>query len=319
MDTVRGGPVNRQFPLRTGPARSPGNLPVARFFFASPRDGAVCTDRAMPLAYWVHNLDPYLVRFTEGIGIRYYGLAYLLGFVTAGGLLFLYHRRGHSPIGLTAITDLMTAIVFGVLLGGRLGYFVLYQFDSFLADPLGIFRVWEGGMASHGGFVGVILALWWWSRRQHLPLLVVGDLVVTTVPAGLLFGRIANFINGELVGRLATVPWAVIFPDNEIDRGFRAALPRHPSQLYQAGLEGAVLLAYLQWRFWRNPGARMHPGRLSGEFLIGYAVLRAIGEQFREPDASLLCGLSRGTFYSIFLAVAGVYLIARSLAPTAER
>lgn len=262
--------------------------------------------------HWVHNLSPFLIEFSDGIGIRYYGLSYLLGFVTAGALLVLYHRRGRSPYDVGPVTDLMTAIVFGVLLGGRLGYFFLYQFDSLRTDPLGIFRVWDGGMASHGGFVGVVVALWWWSRRHRANLLRVADLVVTTVPAGLLFGRIANFINGELVGRVSLVPWAVIFPHNEFDRGLLRAFPRHPSQLYQAALEGALLLAYLQWRFWRHPSAAAQPGRLSGEFLVGYALLRTIGELYREPDASLLFGLSRGTFYSIFLVVAGAYLIARS-------
>lgn len=266
----------------------------------------------MPLAFWVHNLDPFLIKFSENFGIRYYGLAYLAGFLAAAGLLLWYHRRGRSPFGLNAVTDLITAIVIGVLLGGRLGYFLLYQLDTFRADPLGILRVWEGGMASHGGFVGVVLALWWWSRRHQVSLLQVGDLIVTTAPVGLLFGRIANFINGELVGKITQVPWAVLFPHNEIDRHLQRPFPRHPSQLYQAALEGALLLAYMQWRFWRSPAARENPGQLSGEFFIGYAIVRMIGELFREPDAPLLFGLSRGTFYSFFLIGAGVYLIVRS-------
>ena len=266
----------------------------------------------MPLAYWVHDLDPFFIRFTDTIGIRYYGLAYLAGFLAATGLLLLYHRQGRSPLGFNLLTDLMTAIVFGVLLGGRLGYFLLYQPGALWADPLAIFRVWEGGMASHGGFIGVLGAIWWWARRHQIPMLQVSDLIVTTAPVGLLFGRIANFINGELVGKLTTVPWAVIFPDNEIDRGLRQALPRHPSQPYQAALEGALLLAYLQWRFWRSDTAPRQPGRLSGEFLIAYAVVRIFGEQFREPDASLFFDLSRGTFYSLFMAIAGVALIARA-------
>lgn len=268
----------------------------------------------MSNAYWVHDLSPFLIKFSDEIGIRYYGLAYLLGFVAATGLLVLYHRRGRSPFGFSAITDLMTAIVFGVLLGGRLGYFLLYQPGSLWSDPLAVLRVWDGGMASHGGFVGVLVALWWWSRRNRAGLLTISDLVVTTVPAGLLFGRIANFINGELVGRVTTVSWAVIFPGNEFDRGMLRAFPRHPSQLYQAALEGALLLALLQWRFWRSD-AGQQPGRLSGEFLCGYAAFRAIGEHFREPDAALILGLSRGTFYSIFLALAGAWLIARSRRP----
>ncbi|MFM8334371.1 MAG: prolipoprotein diacylglyceryl transferase [Opitutaceae bacterium] len=266
----------------------------------------------MPPAFWVHNLDPFLVRFGENVGIRYYGVAYLLGFASAAALLLLYHRRGRSALNFNGITDLITVIVFGVLLGGRAGYFLLYQPGTLLADPAAFFRVWEGGMASHGGFVGVLVALWWWSRRRGLPLLPVADLIVTVAPAGLFFGRIANFINGELVGRPTQVPWAVIFPHNEFDRLLSSPFPRHPSQLYQAALEGLMLLAYLQWRFWRSDTARTRPGALSGEFLIGYAIVRVIGEQFREPDAPLLLGLTRGTFYSLFLVVASVALIRRA-------
>jgi phosphatidylglycerol:prolipoprotein diacylglycerol transferase len=207
----------------------------------------------------------------------------------------------------------MTWMVIGTLVGGRLGYFFLYQTSSLATDPLVLLRVWEGGMASHGGFVGVVLAMAWWARRQKTSLLQVSDRVVTTVPAGFLFGRIANFINGELVGRVATVKWAVIFPHNEFDRGMRQALPRHPSQLYAAALEGALLLAYMQWRLWRSDAARTQPGRLSGEYLIGYGIVRMFGEQFREPDASLILGVSRGTFYSVFLVLAGAALVGRAV------
>jgi phosphatidylglycerol:prolipoprotein diacylglycerol transferase len=281
------------------------------FRIASPRPPAVIGGVSPP-DYWVHNLDPFFIRFSENFGIRYYGLAYLAGFAAALALLHRYWKAGRSPHNLNAVGDLVTALVIGVLVGGRLGYFLLYQLGSLGRDPFVLFRVWEGGMASHGGMAGVLVALWWWCRRRRLPLLPVADLVVSVAPAGLFFGRIANFINGELVGKMTTVKWAVIFPHNEIDRGLLAAMPRHPSQLYQAGLEGLLLLAYLQWRFWRSAVARTHPGHLSGEFLIGYAVLRAVGEIFREPDAPLLFGLSRGTFYSAFLVVAGVWLIARS-------
>jgi phosphatidylglycerol:prolipoprotein diacylglycerol transferase len=263
----------------------------------------------MPLAYWVHDFRPFLVQFSGNFGIRYYGLAYLAGFVAAGGLLYYYHRRGRSPFDFNAISDLMTYIVVGVLIGGRLGYFLLYRFDTLQTDPLELLRVWEGGMASHGGFVGVLGALWWWARRRRVPVLAVSDLVVTTAPAGLFFGRIANFINGELYGKITSVPWAGIFPQSAAP-GMPVALipPRHPSQLYQAGLEGLLLFAYLQWRFWRG-GARLPPGRLSGEFLLAYAVVRMIGEVFREPDAALIFGVSRGTFYSVFLIAAGAALI----------
>jgi phosphatidylglycerol:prolipoprotein diacylglycerol transferase len=258
----------------------------------------------MPLAYWTHDLSPFLVRFGENFGIRWYGLAYLAGFVGAGWLLRAYHRTGRSTIDSNAILDLMTALVAGVIVGGRLGYFLLYQPDAFVHDPLILFRVWEGGMASHGGFVGVTLAMWWFTRRRPESLLQVADLVVTTVPIGLFCGRVANFINGELWGKVSVVSWAVIFPASP-----HPLMSRHPSQLYEAGLEGLLLFAFIQWRFWKTDVAKIQPGRLSGEFLIAYALARAIGEVFREPDAGLILGLSRGTFYSIFLIAGGAGLI----------
>jgi phosphatidylglycerol:prolipoprotein diacylglycerol transferase len=204
--------------------------------------------------------------------------------------------------------------VAGVLIGGRLGYFLLYDFDLLRSNPLVLLRVWEGGMASHGGFIGGVLAVWWFARRSGLPFLHLGDVVATTVPVGLLAGRIANFINGELWGKVTTVSWAVIFP-RSAPEGTPMALipPRHPSQLYQAALEGGLLLGFIQWRFWKSDVVRAQPGRLSGEFLVAYAVLRIIGEIFREPDAPLILGLSRGTFYSLLLVLAGVALIIRGL------
>lgn len=258
----------------------------------------------MTLAYWTHDLSPFLLRFGENLGIRWYGLAYLAGFVGAGWLLRRYCRAGRSTLDQNAIFDLMTALVAGVIVGGRLGYFLFYQPASLFRDPLILVRVWEGGMASHGGFIGVTVALWWFTRKRAEGMLQVGDLVATTVPVGLFFGRVANFINGELWGKVAAVPWAVIFQDTG-----GGALPRHPSQLYEAALEGLVLFAFVQWRFWQSTVARDQPGRLAGEFLIAYSVARAVCEIFREPDAGLILGLNRGTFYSGFLVAGGVALI----------
>jgi phosphatidylglycerol:prolipoprotein diacylglycerol transferase len=267
----------------------------------------------MPFAYWVHDLSPFLIQFSENFGIRYYGLAYLAGFVAAAWFLHRYWKAGRSPFALNAITDLMTYIIVGTLAGGRLGYFLLYQLDSLRTDPLMLFRVWEGGMASHGGFVGVVLAMWLWARKQKTTLFRVSDLIATVTPIGLLFGRVANFINGELYGKVTTVAWAVIFPQSAPPGTPIAEIPpRHASQLYEAALEGALLLAFVQWRFWRSEVTQTTPGRLSGEFLIAYSVARVLGELFREPDASLLFGVSRGIFYSIFLVIAGVVIIARA-------
>lgn len=269
----------------------------------------------MLLAYYVHEMSPFLGPHWGNFGIRYYGLAYVFGFLAAAWLLMRYARAGRSQLPATAVADFMLAIVIGVMLGGRLGSFLFYHPQQLWRDPLSFFRIWEGGMASHGGFIGVTLALWWSARREKIAFTHLADLVASAAPIGLLLGRIANFINGELVGKATTVSWAIIFPNNEIDRALRqAAVPRHPSQLYEAALEGALLLAYVQWRFWRSEVVRTQPGRLCGEFLIGYAIVRMICEVFREPDhdVSLIFGLSRGTFYSVFLIVGGLGLIWRA-------
>ena len=266
------------------------------------------------LAYWVHDWSPFLYRFTENFGIRYYGLAYLAGFAAGWWLLVRYAKKGLTPTNAEQIGDLMTALVVGVLVGGRLGYFVFYQPDTIWRDPVTLLRVWDGGMASHGGFIGVAIALWWCGRSFRLPWRHLGDLVVSVAPAGIFFGRVANFINGELWGKTSRVPWAVIFPASaEPGTPVELIAPRHPSQLYAAALEGLVLLGLTQWLVWRTPLLRRSPGRIAGVFLIGYAIVRMIDEVFREPDAGLLFGLSRGTFYSIFLVGGGLALI---FAPT---
>ena len=259
--------------------------------------------------YWVNRLDPVMIHIYGDFGIRYYGMAYLLAFVAGYLLLRWYHRTGKSPLNPPRIETAMFALILGVMLGGRLGYVVLYAWPEFIHDPWMLFRIWDGGMASHGGFIGVALALAWLSLKFKQPVLLLGDLLSSIVPAGLFLGRIANFINGELWGKVTAVPWAVIFPKSALP-GTPLALvtPRHPSQLYEALLEGALLLAYTQWRLWRTDALKT-PGRLSGEFLVLYAIVRIIGEQFREPDAGLIFGMSRGIFFSIFLLITGGLVI----------
>lgn len=262
----------------------------------------------MPLAYLVHEPTPFLGPHWGNFGIRFYGLGYILGFLAAAWLFARYARAGRAQLPPAKISDLMVTLVIGVMLGGRIGSFLLYHPADLVRDPLSFFRVWEGGMASHGGFIGVALALAWFARRHRIPFLHLGDLIVSAAPVGLMLVRIANYLNGELWGKVTTVSWGVIFSQTG-----GGDLPRHPSQLYQAGLEGALLLAYMQWRFWRTDVVTGKPGRLSGEFLVAYAVLRALGEIFREPDpAGLILGLSRGTFYSIFVVGAGLWLIMRT-------
>ncbi len=263
------------------------------------------------LAYWVDSLDPFLIRFGGSFGIRYYGLSYALGFVIAAWLLGRYAAAGRSLLSRERIADFMVAVVIGVVLGGRVGSYLLYDsWKNFGNDPFGILRVWEGGMSFHGGMVGVILALAWFARAETIPMLHLWDIVATTAPAGLFLGRLANFVNGELWGKPSDVPWAVIFPRSPVP-----LVPRHPSQLYEAGLEGALLFLYMQWRFWRSDAARTRPGALAGEFLVFYGCARIASEVFREPDASLIFGLSRGTFYSLFMIGLGIFLRVRRTAP----
>ncbi len=258
--------------------------------------------------YWVHNLSPFLLRFPEswpligGAGIRYYGLAYILGAVAGYYLLLQYYRKGRSPFNSDQLSVLILALMAGVLIGGRVGYVLFYGLQDFFHNPLSIFAVWQGGMASHGGFIGVAIAVILFSKKHKYPTLATGDLVVSAAVPGLFLGRLANFINGELWGRITEVPWAVIFPHG-------GWVPRHPSQLYEAFLEGLILFAFLQWRLWKSSILKRHPGRLSGEFLVGYSVFRFVCEFFREPDASLIAGLSRGQFYSLFTLLIGVCLI----------
>jgi len=262
--------------------------------------------------YWVHDLDPFLWKFPDSFshlgpgGIRWYGIAYLAGFICAFFLLKRYHRRKRSPYDSEQIMNLMTFMVLGVLLGGRVGYALLYRWGEFIEDPLILLRVWEGGMASHGGFIGVCIAVFWYARHSKQSPFPIGDIIVSVVPPGLFFGRIANFINGELWGRPTEVSWGVLFPKAP---GFIEGMARHPSQLYAATLEGLCTFVFVQWRFWKSDVTQRAPGRLAGEFLIAYAIARIINEFFRQPDASLIMGMSRGQFYSLFLVLAGAILV----------
>lgn len=261
---------------------------------------------------WVHNLSPFLWKFPESWGdwgpggIRWYGLSYLAGFVAAYYLLYLAYIKKRSPYDKEQILNLMTFQILGVLLGGRIGFALLYRTEELFQDPLMLFYVWQGGMASHGGFIGVILVTFWYTRKSHQSFWPVADLIATIVPPGLLFGRVANFINGELWGKATTVPWGVLFPKAP---DFAQGIARHPSQLYAAFLEGFLVFVFIQFRFWKSNVCQNSPGRLGGEFLIAYAMARILGEFFREPDASLIMGISRGQFYSIFLLLGGFFVI----------
>ena len=255
-------------------------------------------------AYHVHQPRPFLIQFTETFGIRYYGLAYILGFLVGAWLLSRYYRKGFSPYNSEQQTDLFVALIVAVVAGGRVGYFLFYTPELILSEPWKVFFVWEGGMASHGGFTGVAVATLYIARKHRQSFWLTADLVCSLAPAGLLFGRIANYLNGELWGKVTDVSWAVLF-STAPDRG---TLPRHPSQLYEAALEGLFMLLYSQYRIWKTPTLKKHPGSLAGEFLLIYSILRVVGEQFREPDAALTLGLSRGTTLSILMGLAGLVI-----------
>lgn len=269
-----------------------------------------------PEDYPLHDFSPFLIKFTEAFGIRYYGLAYVFGFLIGYWLLSRYHKRGLTPIGPQLQGDLFFALMLGVFIGGRLGFFLFYDLPGLMSNPLALFQIHKGGMASHGGFLGVAVALIVFARRKQQPLWHVSDLVCSIAPVGLFLGRVANFINGELWGRPAWVWWAWRFPDAP-DGG---QLPRHPSQLYEAGLEGLLMLAFVQWRLWMTPVLRESPGRLTGEFLFGYAVVRIAGEQFREPDIGIepFLGLNRGALLSIAIAIAGLAIAAHAARRSAK-
>lgn len=260
--------------------------------------------------YWVHNLDPIAIPIGSHFGIRWYGLAYAAAFLLASWMLGWFHRKGRTPLDPAQQSLLLMAIMLGTLVGGRLGYMLLYDLPTLRHEPWAFFAVWRGGMASHGGFVGLAGAALWVAHKLKAPPFHLGDLITLVAPQGLFLGRVANFINGELWGKPSDAPWAVIFPLSAAEgTPVEWIAPRHPSQLYEAGLEGLLLLAYTQWRVWKTDAWKT-PGRITGEFLILYAAVRILGEQFREPDAGLILGLSRGVFYSLFVLVAGVLILA---------
>ena len=303
------------------------------------------------LAYYVHDLDPLIFRIYDNVGPRWYGLAYVLAFICG---YFVYRKlaqRGFADLPVTKVGDFITgAALFGVIVGGRLGYVFFYK-PEMLREPLSILRVWEGGMSSHGGMVGLLAFTFYYAWRHKISWFNLGDNLVVTAPIGLFFGRCANFINGELYGRAANVSWAMQFPKelteniSEAERAIVACTkidpslnssdaivtavrhqpqvkeilrgiltPRHPSQIYEAFFEGIVLFAIL---WFVRTRMRQPNGVLTGLFFIFYAMFRIIVENFREPDASLIAGFTRGQFFSFFLIAIGLaFVVVAKLRPS---
>ncbi len=257
--------------------------------------------------------DPVAVSIGP-FAIRWYALAYIGGIVLGWIYARAVIRRpqlwgGKSPITLAQMDDFILWVTLGIILGGRTGYVLFYNLDFFIQHPVKIFELWEGGMSFHGGFLGCVAAVMLFGWKRNVPILSLGDITCAVGPIGLFLGRIANFINSELWGRPAdpSLPWAMVFPNG-------GPLPRHPSQLYEAGLEGIVLFAVLALMI--RAGALKRPGLILGSFIALYGLARITGELFREPDPQLgflWGGLTMGMLLSIPMVLVGIAVIVAAL------
>lgn len=268
----------------------------------------------LPLVIPYPKIDPVLIAIGP-FAIRWYALAYIAGLVLGWRYIVRLIRNkalwrngpgGKAPATPETAEDILLFATLGVILGGRLGYVLIYglTYDAhrYLSNPLNIFAIWEGGMSFHGGFLGVFVALWLLCRNKKLPMLRIGDLAAAATPIGLFFGRLANFINGELYGRPTSVPWAMVFPASD-------GQPRHPSQLYEATLEGLLLFIVLRVATHRF-ATLDKPGLTAGIFLGGYGCARAFAEFFRAPEAPIgNTGLTMGMILSVPMWIAAAWLI----------
>lgn len=221
------------------------------------------------------NIDPEIIRIGP-VAIRWYGMMYILGFASSYLLVLYQIKKKAIAISRSQVDDIYFYLVIGLLAGARLGYILFYNLSYYLANPLEIFVLWHGGMSFHGGVIGTFILGYIAMKRRNIPFWKMTDLMIVTAPLGIFFGRIGNFINGELFGKPATVPWAMIFPDG-------GNVPRHPSQLYEAFSEGILLFAIL----WLYRNRKKREGDVFALFIIGYAVFRIICEFFREPDVQM--------------------------------
>lgn len=249
-------------------------------------------------------IDPVMVHLGP-IKIHWYGIAYVVGIVLGWQYAAYLAEKYTTTVTRKHIDDFIMWALVGIIVGGRLGQVLFYDPVGYFFHPEQILMVWKGGMSFHGGFLGVIVAMIIFCRKYSIPFFVLGDLMTAAAPIGLCLGRIANFINGELYGRVTDVPWAIVFPHG-------GELARHPSQLYEALLEGLFLLGIL-YLAWRSPRMRNVPGRISGLFLIGYGIARIVVETVREPEASgyLIWGTTIGQWLSLPLVIVGLVFLFR--------
>jgi phosphatidylglycerol:prolipoprotein diacylglycerol transferase len=259
------------------------------------------------------HLDPIAFHIWK-LPIRWYSLAYLAGILVGWWYLLKLLDRPGAPMARRHADDMVFYATLGIILGGRLGYVLFYKPDEYFHHPLEILRMWDGGMSFHGGVIGTSLGILYLARKSGLNWLRIHDYVACCVPFGLFFGRLANFVNGELWGRVADVPWAVSFCENMDVHACWLGSGRHPSQLYEALLEGILLFLVLAYAFWRTQ-ARYQPGRLVGIFLLGYGLSRFFVEFFREADAQLaefarVTHLHMGQWLSLPMILGGAYLVA---------
>jgi phosphatidylglycerol:prolipoprotein diacylglycerol transferase len=247
-------------------------------------------------------IDPVVVAIGP-FAIRWYALAYIVGILIGWRYCLALTDRPPRQVGRNDIDDFLVWATLGIVLGGRIGYVLFYKPGYYILHPLEALYLWHGGMSFHGGALGVTTAILLFTRARRIPIFAFSDIICAAIPIGLFFGRIANFINGELFGRATDVPWAMVFPAG-------GPVPRHPSQLYEASCEGLLLFVVLFAA--ERAGVRRHPGVLSGLFLAGYAVARMSGELFRQPDVQLgflIFGTTMGQLLSIPVLVAGIVLI----------
>ena len=254
---------------------------------------------------FTHNLDPIIFNFGV-ISIRWYSLAYVLGIIIGWWLgkklILSKNYLFKQKFDLKHFDDLITYLIISIIIGGRLGYVFFYNINYYVDNPIDIFKIWEGGMSFHGALIGIILGTYFFSVRRKIETLILLDVIACVSPIGIFFGRIANFINGELVGKVSYVPWSVIFPNVDL-------MPRHPSQLYEAVLEGLILFFILNIIFLKK---KYKIGSCSYLFLIFYGIFRIISELFREPDIQLgyiYNFASMGSILSLIMILSGLTMI----------